>query len=94
MPITSKPVDVVALRARWCEITTTFGDIKTQRIARQCCWENIARDLMRYVEHCRWDMLYNLFPDGTFAVELEHRLENQGPKAAAEWLEEELGVKL
>ena len=92
--LTPKPVDVDALRTRWKEITAERGDRKTQRIAWQCCWENIAGDLLRYGRTDRLHMLYELFGSSAFAAELEHRLEYEGPDQAAAWLEEELGVSL
>ncbi len=89
-----KPVDVSALRARWCAITNEHGDTKTQRIARRCCWENVARDLERYGRTIRLRMLHALFTAREFADEIEYRLHVQGPQLAASWLEEQLGVRL
>lgn len=89
-----KLVDVSVLRARWCAITSEFGDRKTHRVARRCCWENVARDLERYGRTVRLCMLNALFADNEFVYEIEYRLHIQGPQQAAAWLEEQLGVKL
>lgn len=86
--------DVVTLRRRWREIVASCGDDKTQRVARWCCWENIASDLERYTRTNQTRMLCNLFDDVEFGMLAEKRLHDQGPEDATAWLETELGVKL
>lgn len=90
---TPKPVDVSALRAKWKGIVARHADRKTQRVA-VCCWENIGIDLLRYGRNERLWMFLELLDDDPFGCELEYRLEHNGPKAAAAWFAEELGVSL
>jgi hypothetical protein len=90
----SSPVDVAALRQEWIAVVARHADAKTQRVATRCCWERIAVDLYRYSRVRRARMLVALFEDSDFTHMLEMRIEFTGPKEAAVWLEEQLGVKL
>lgn len=99
MRITNKPVDISALRQAWIAVVDRWAyvgalDVKTQRIARQCCFRSVAIDLRRYERISIVRLLAELFEDAGFAADLEHRIRYDGPNAAAAWLEEQLGVKL
>ena len=99
MIITDRPVDVAALRRDWIVVVdhwAYFGavDKKTQRVARRTCFASIATDMQRYAPASRLRLFAELFEDAAVAAELEMQLKDNGPEAAASWLEEWLGVEL
>ena len=94
MRIANYPANVDALRQEWIAIVGRSADRKTQRVAGWCCWENIAEYLTRYRRYERIMMLTELFEDPGFANQLDGRITHDGPKLAAAWLAERLGVSL
>ena len=86
--------DLSAVRNSWTGIAATILDERAVRVSGRCCFDNIARDLLRFDRSIWRAALTRLFSCSTTGEYVEGLLVTAGPEEAASFVECYFGVNI